>query len=101
MNTNPTIDLDTIITQGVGLVSSQIDGEIVMMSVDNEQYYGLDAVGSRIWELIAQPRSVSSVCETLLSEFQVDRDTCQRDVLNFVERLYAEKIIRLVTPAPA
>src|SRR2546428_4203425 len=84
MNTNRTIDLDTIITQAVGLVSSQIDGEIVMMSVDNEQYYSLDAVGSRIWELIAQPRSVFAVCETLLSEFQVDRGTCQRDVLHFM-----------------
>jgi Coenzyme PQQ synthesis protein D (PqqD) len=101
MSTDPTINLDTIITQGAGLVSSQIDGEIVMMSVGNEQYYGLDAVGSRIWELIAQPRSVSSVCETLRSEFQVDRDTCQRDVLNFMERLYAEKIIRIVAAAPA
>jgi Coenzyme PQQ synthesis protein D (PqqD) len=101
MNTSATINPDTIITQGEGLVSSQIDGEIVMMSVNNEQYYGLDAVGSRIWELIAQPRSVFEVCETLLSEFQVDRDTCQRDVLKFVEHLYAEKIIRIVAPAPA
>jgi hypothetical protein len=99
MNTGTTIHLNTIITQAAGLVSSQVDGEIVMMSVDNEQYYGLDAVGSRIWELIAQPTSVSSVCETLLSEFQVDGDTCHRDVLNFVERLYAEKIIRIVAPA--
>lgn len=101
MNTNPTIDLDTIITQATGLFSGQVDGEIVMMSVANEQYYGLDTVGSRIWELIAQPRSAFEVCEILLSEFQVDRDTCQRDVLNFMERLYAEKIIRIVTPAPA
>lgn len=99
MNTNPLIDLDTIITQAGGLVSSQIDGEIVMMSVDNEQYYGLDAVGSRIWELIAQPQSVFEVCETLRLEFQVDRDTCQRDVLTFVECLYAEKIIRIIAPA--
>jgi Coenzyme PQQ synthesis protein D (PqqD) len=99
MSTSGTINADTIIMQGTGLVSSQVDGEIVMMSVDNEQYYSLDAVGSRIWELIAQPQSVFAVCETLLSEFQVDRDTCHRDVLTFVERLYAEKIIRIGAPA--
>jgi hypothetical protein len=80
------------------LATNQIDGEIVIMSIEQEKYYGLDPIGSRIWELIAQPRSVADLCEMLLAEFDIDRETCQRDVLAFLERLQTEKVIQIAPP---
>jgi hypothetical protein len=101
MRTTTRIDMNTVITQVGGIVSGKIDDEIVMLSVEHEMYNGLDVVGSHIWELLAQPRSVSEVCETLLQEFHVDRETCQREVLAFLDNLYAHKVIHIVPPPPA
>ncbi|MBW1829607.1 MAG: PqqD family protein, partial [Deltaproteobacteria bacterium] len=65
------INLESVVVQVVDLVSSSLDEETVMMSVNSGKYYGLDEIGSRIWELIKQPRSVSDLCDILLGEFEV------------------------------
>ena len=92
---NP-IGLDTVVAQIEELVSSDLDGETVMMSVKNGKYYGMDAIGSRIWALIKQPRSVSELCDILLKEFNVDRERCEKDVLIFLNKLAEDNLIRIV-----
>jgi hypothetical protein len=92
---NP-IGLDTVVAQIEELVSSDLDGETVMMSVKNGKYYGMDAIGSRIWALIKQPRSVSELCDILLTEFNVDRERCEKDVLIFLNKLAEDNLIRIV-----
>jgi hypothetical protein len=101
MTTTTPISLDTVVTQVAGLMSNKIDDEIVMMSVENEMYYGMDIVGSRVWELLAHPRSVANVCEVLMTEFDVDQETCHREVLAFVEKLYEYQVIQIVPSAAA
>ena len=87
---------DTVVAQIEELVSSDLDGETVMMSVKNGKYYGMDAIGSRIWALIKQPRSVSELYDILLREFNVDRERCEKDVLIFLNKLAEDNLIRIV-----
>ncbi len=60
---------------------------MALMSIRNGAYYGMDPVGSRVWELIAQPIRVSDVCESLLGEFEVERSKCEEQVLAFLLQL--------------
>lgn len=76
-----------MVAQSSGLISSSVSGQTALMSVANGAYYGLDPVGSRIWELIAEPRTVGSVCERLLAEFEVDPAKCETQVLTFLQQL--------------
>ncbi len=48
---------DTILQRKSDLLFNEIDGEVVMLSIENSEYYGMDKVGSRIWELLEQPLS--------------------------------------------
>ena len=89
------ITTDTIISQIEEIVASDIDGETVMMSIENGEYYGLDDIGSRIWELLEKPIKVSDLIDTLLERFDVDRETCERDVLKFLNELKEDKILRV------
>ena len=82
------------------LLANQMDGEIVMMSIDNGEYYGLDEVGSRIWELMETPVTVHNLVEQLMNEFDVDYDDCLRDTQEFLEDLL-EKDLVLVKNEPA
>lgn len=79
------------------IVSSEIDGETVMMSIEQGKYYGMDSIGSRIWELIEKPILLSDLCNTLTSEFQVNEATCSEDVTSFIEQLMNEKLVK-ITP---
>ncbi len=91
------ITMDTTISQTKDIVASDIDGEVVMMSIEDGAYYGIDSVGSRIWELIETPRRVSDLIEKLMEEFKVDRPTCEKDVLKFLEELQKNNTI-LIQP---
>jgi hypothetical protein len=96
MSGKNTIGPDTMVAQVEELVSSDLDGETVMMSVENGKYYGMDPIGSRIWALIKQPRSVSELCDILLTEFNVDRERCDRDVLDFLNELAKDNLVKIV-----
>ena len=48
---------------------SIIDGETVVMSIENNSYYGIDLVGSRIWKLIKKGTNLKAILEALNNEF--------------------------------
>jgi len=89
------ITTETVISQIEEIVDSDIDGETVMMSIENGEYYGLDDIGSRIWELIEHPVKVSDLIDTLLERFDVDRETCEIDVLKFLNELNEDRILEV------
>lgn len=75
------------------LVTSNIDGEAVMMSVENGEYYGLDEIGTRIWDLLENSLSVSELVDKLTEEFEVEKDDCTRDTLEFLNDLLARNLL--------
>lgn len=75
------------------LVTSNIDGEVVMMSVENGEYYGLDEIGTRIWDLLENSLSVNELVDKLTEEFEVEKDDCTRDTLDFLNDLLARNLL--------
>src|SRR6185503_12066246 len=75
------------------LISAEIDGEIVAMSVETGTCYGLDPVGARIWQLIGEFTPVASICATLQREYDVAPEMCEHDVLQLLEDLRSERMI--------
>jgi Coenzyme PQQ synthesis protein D (PqqD) len=67
--------------------------EAVMMSVAAGRYYGLNAVASRIWELLERPMTIGELCARLCEEFEVDAKTCEAEVLNFISELIDNGIV--------
>ena len=91
------IELDDVVAQKEDLLSSELDGETVLMSVTQASYYGLDSTSQRIWNMIDQPRRVIDLCEQLLTEYDVDRTTCEHNVCTFLTEMNKEGLIRIVT----
>lgn len=78
------------------MVSGNMDGEIVMLSLQRGEYFGLDKVGSRIWELIEHPVTVREIKQILLEEYEVDESTCEKDLVEFLEDLVNKGLIIIV-----
>lgn len=74
-------------------ITADVDGEVVMMSIEQGEYYGLDTIGSRIWGLYSEPKTIEQVVDTLINEYDVDRESCINDVMLFVEKLVAKDLI--------
>lgn len=76
-------------------LAAEIDDELVLMSVEQGNYYGLDAIGADIWRRLEEPMQVSAMCDALCKEYEADADTIRRDVLALLERLIAEGLVEV------
>ena len=91
------IKLNTIIKQRDDILVQNLDEDVVMANIDNGHYYGVDKSSRRIWELLENPLSVADLCTQVLEEYNVDRETCEKDVLTFVNELAKEGLIQVVS----
>jgi hypothetical protein len=93
------VGLSTQLSRNGDILHAPVGGseEVVMMSVTAGRYYGLNAVASRIWELIETPRTIAQVCAQICEEFEVDAQTCEAEVLKFLQDLVDNGIVRETT----
>lgn len=61
--------------------------ESVLLSLRSEQYFGLDAVGTRMWEVLTTSESVAAACTLLLGEYDVEAAVLRQDALNLIAEL--------------
>lgn len=87
------IGLDTIVVQASGLVAADLDGEKVMLSIEKGQYFSLNGVAGRIWELLEKPLTVREIVAVLQKEYAVEAETCQVEVLEFLKELYDQEVV--------
>ena len=83
----------TIIQRDSKLITSRMDGETVMMSINNGEYYGLDPIGSRIWELIENPISVESLIAKLRCEYDIEIAQCEHDTTIFLQQMANKNLL--------
>jgi hypothetical protein len=81
-------------------VSSDLGGEVAILDLKAGMYYGLDDVGARVWDLIQEPRNVSDIRDTILEEYNVRPERCERDLLALLQRLADEGLIEVQNAAP-
>ena len=72
---------------------SEIDGEKIMMDLEQGCYFMLNDVASRIWELVEASKSTQEIIETLLGEYEVERSMCEAQVYRFIEELEKRELI--------
>jgi hypothetical protein len=82
--------------QNKSIIQSQIGDEIVMLDVDSGFYFGLNSVGSIIWTYLKEPVSHLELIEKLLEQFEIDRDTCEKETEAFLLQLLEKNIVRKV-----
>ena len=75
------------------LFASQIDNELVILDENKGQYYALNKVASTIWQLLGTPLIYSALLDTLISQYEVDRNQCEKEVQSFVSELIENKLI--------
>ena len=89
------INLNTIINKNLEIDDTDLDGEKVMMNLDKGEYFMMNEVGSRIWEIINEPMNVKSIVDALRSEYEVDEETCKDTVIEFLGRLNNADLISI------
>jgi hypothetical protein len=72
-----------------------LDGEAVLLNMQSGKYFGLDSIGTRVWNLLVEHGSLSVAYQTVLEEYDVDADRLRSDLLALVDQLALNGLIQL------
>ena len=75
-------------------VSSNMADEVVIFNHDKGMYYGLSEVGALVWSTLEKsPKSFEELCELVMTEYDVDRTSCEEDISTLLNDLLKEKLV--------
>lgn len=76
-------------------VSCDLAGESVILNIKNGVYYGLDPVGSFIWNVIQVPRGFGEIRDLILKEYDVEPERCEQDLLELLNDFSAQGLVEI------
>ena len=87
------LSLDQAVRISDDTVFRELNGEAVLLQLDAGMYYGLDAVATRMWQLIGEHGHLRAVFDAALVEFEIDAATLERDLLHLIGELESRRLI--------
>jgi hypothetical protein len=87
------IDAESDICRSDGKISTELDGETVILDMESGVYLGLDEIGTQIWGALEKRISVAELVERLRSDYDVSASQCLTDIVPFLNDLAERKLI--------
>ncbi len=81
------------VSHGHKVLTAEAGDDVIMMSVDQDLFCGLDDIGSDIWRRLAQPVKIADLCDALAADYRGDREQMALDVLELLSLLHARGLI--------
>jgi len=89
------ISKDSIVVAIKDQVSCDLAGEAAILNLKTSVYFGLNAVGASIWDLIQQPKTVTEIKDAILEEYDVEPGRCEADLLKLLQELSDHNLIEV------
>jgi Coenzyme PQQ synthesis protein D (PqqD) len=93
MTTTLLLNDTTRITARPDQISSDLEGETILLHMTSGLYYGLNDVGVKIWTLIQMPQTLAELRQTLLNDYDVTAEDCDRELKELLISLKAADLI--------
>lgn len=90
---------DSIVHWSNAPVATEVNGEVILMSLERDRCYGLGLTGSEIWRRLARPIQVAELYKQLNDEFEASPGEIESDVLDTLRELAAEGLIDVLPGA--
>lgn len=96
----PIIDTETVISVSDDVLATTVEDEVVVLNQATGEYQGLSGVGTMVWELAADPVAVSSILDSIETEYDDHPPGWRDEVVGFIEELVSEQLIEVVERPP-
>ncbi len=88
-------NLESRISIPKDVVFREIAGEAVILNLQTGRYFGLDEVGTRMWQLLAQHHQVEPALDDLAQEYDATKEQLQHDLLELVDKLVSHQLVEI------
>ena len=89
------MDFNQQITFADTVFAQEIDGEMVLLDMNSESYFGLNDINTAIWKVIEEKKVLQEVYETMLVEYDIEEEVLKKDLVNFVKQLESFGLIEV------
>ena len=89
------LSLDRSVRVAEGIVFRELQDETVILNLETGTYFGLDPIGTRIWQLCQEKGLLRSVWQTLQVEYEASAEELEADLLGFVDELSQKGLVVL------
>ena len=83
------------------VLSQEVDGETVLLDLRSDFYFGLDEVGTRVWQLLQSGLSLQELIDRMAVEYEVRRETLEADVGELLNKLLDAQLVSVDDSAPS
>ena len=94
-----TFSPDDVVRSSARQVSAELGGESIILGLASGTYFGLDGVGSLVWDRLREPVRVGALEDEIVSTYEVSPDRCREDLQRLLGQLESEGLIERVPAA--
>lgn len=92
----PGISSSTVLVAARDQVSTELEGEAVILHLTDGVYYGLDGAGALAWSLLADPRTLGELRDAVAARYAVSPADAERDLAALAADLLARGLVEVV-----
>jgi len=89
------MNLNKKVTFAETVFAQEVDGEMVLLDMESENYFGLDEVGTSIWQAMQENADLNEVLKSLLAQYDVGEEMLEHDLVVFVEKLQESGLVKV------
>ncbi len=89
------MNLNKKVTFADTVFAQEVDGEMVLLDMNSENYFGLDAVGTDIWQAMQEHEDLAEVLSVLLEQYDVEEEVLKKDLFSFVGKLEESGLLKI------
>ncbi|PHS41833.1 MAG: PqqD family protein [Sulfurovum sp.] len=89
------MNLDQKVTFAETVFAQEVDGEMVLLDMESENYFGLDEVGTAIWQAMQEKETLKEVFEVLSEQYEVEAEMLEKDLSDFVNKLVESGLVKV------
>lgn len=93
---NKKLSLVSIIKTNKDVISSDMNGDIALLKIDDRSYYHMNKVGARIWNVIQEPKAIKDLIEIVENEYDIEKEQCKDDIINLLQELLNNELIIII-----
>jgi DNA-directed RNA polymerase delta subunit len=83
------------LSRSAEMLSTELDEETVLMSIDAGAYYGMEKTARFIWEKLKTPMTFSALVDEMVKEYEIAPEDCAADLQGFLAEMEREGLLHV------
>ena len=91
-----TVTTESRVRTAPGQTWCEVGGEAAILNTVTGVYYGLNPIGTLVWKSLEGGTIVNAICDTITDSYEVDRSTCEADVIEVLQAMLDAGLIEVL-----